>query len=66
MRLIVNGKPREHNGAGTLTALLVEMGADPAHVATMVNDRIIARKDRDGLALREGDTIEVLTFAGGG
>jgi sulfur carrier protein len=66
MRIILNGDEYEHKGAGTLAALLTEMRADPARVAIMLNDAVIPKAKRDSVALKDGDRVEVLGFAGGG
>jgi len=66
MQLTVNGKAHTHAGNGSVQALLAELGADPARVALMVNDCVVRRDKRDEVALREGDRVEVLTFACGG
>ena len=66
MKLIVNGKTHVHKGAVTLPALLKELKIDGNRVAIMVNDNVIAGKERASFPLKEGDRIELLTFAGGG
>ena len=66
MKLSVNGDSREHRGDGTLAALLRELGADPDRVAVLVNGAVVPRDKRAETKLADGDTIEVLTFAGGG
>lgn len=66
MHLLVNGKPHEHHGPGTIKSLLKELGADCEHVAIMINNDIINRHERNSVTLKAGDVIEVLTFAGGG
>ena len=66
MRLIVNGAPHEHHGAGTLVSLLRELGANGDRVATMLNDEIIGKGARSHTKLCDGDRVEVLIFAGGG
>ncbi len=66
MHLTVNGEKHDHGGNGTIDALLEELAADPGRVAIVVNNRIVARDKRDSFALTEGDTVEVITFAGGG
>ena len=66
MKLIVNGKPHEHKGAGAIPVLLHEIGAVPEQVAVMVNDEVIPRADRTAVTLKEADKIEVLSFCGGG
>jgi thiamine biosynthesis protein ThiS len=66
MKLTVNGRPHEHHGAGTISALLLEMDAEPERVAVMVNDEVIPRAARESVTLKEHDRIEVLSFCGGG
>ena len=66
MKLTVDGVEQEHDGEATLTALLTAVGADPERVAVMVNDEVIPKAKRAELRLREGDRVELLTFAGGG
>lgn len=66
MKLIINGKRCVHKAAVTLPALLKELNIDGNRVAIMVNDKVIAGKDRARFPLKEGDRIELLTFAGGG
>jgi sulfur carrier protein len=66
MKLIINGKRHIHKGAANLPALLKELKIDGNRVAIMVNDNVIAGKERARFPLQEGDRIELLTFAGGG
>lgn len=75
MNLIVNGSPHEHTGDGTVPALLAEMGATPEHSAVTVNGELVpkdpaAPEQGEGgwktFKLSDGDTVEVLTFVGGG
>jgi len=66
MRLMINGEEHEHRGAGTLISLLGELRADGDRVATMVNDEIVRKEQRETLQLQGGDRVEVLIFAGGG
>ena len=66
MQLTLNGKPYEHEGDASMQSLLDEIGTDGGRVAVMINGRVISRSDRDSVRLREADTVEVLTFAGGG
>ncbi len=66
MRITVNGEPFELNGDGVLPRLLEQIGAHEERVAVMVNGSVITRNRRSSCLLSEGDTVEVLTFAGGG
>ena len=66
MKIILNGEPHEHRGDGTLSAVLREIEAAPARVAVVVNETVVRGAERDAVRLKEGDRVEILTFAGGG
>ena len=66
MNLIVNGEKVEHGGDGTVPALFAELGAMPEHTALTVNGELVFSKDWGKFKLKDGDTVEVLTFVGGG
>jgi len=66
MNLIVNGEKYEHRGDGTVSVLLAELGAMPEHTAVTVNGDLVFAKQWKDFKLKDGDTVEVLTFVGGG
>lgn len=66
MRLIINGETIERPAPCSLSALLRELNIKAERVATVVNDAIVPVAQRGTCQLREGDRIEILTFAGGG
>ena len=66
MTIVVNGEAHDCDDNLSLGALLVSLEASPERVATLVNDRVIAREARGKLLLQAGDRVEVLVFAGGG
>ncbi|MCF7816341.1 MAG: sulfur carrier protein ThiS [Kiritimatiellales bacterium] len=66
MRLTVNGETHEHRGAGTVEALLGELGANQAHTALMVNGNVVPSNDWKTTTLNENDEVEMLVFVGGG
>ena len=65
MRIVLNGEAREVR-AGTLAAVLEELGYGSATVATAVNGAFVPAGARVGQALAEGDRVEVLTPRQGG
>jgi sulfur carrier protein len=65
VRLIVNGEFCE-TAAASVEDLVREQGADPARVAVVRNGELLPRGERAAAALRDGDRIELLTFATGG
>ena len=66
MNLIVNGEKYEHRGDGTVSVLLEELGAMPEHTAVTVNGDLVFAKQWKDFKLKDGDTVELLTFVGGG
>ncbi|MEJ5227900.1 sulfur carrier protein ThiS [Thermodesulfovibrio sp.] len=65
MRVKVNGTEMEVR-AETLMELLEELSINPQRVAVEVNLEIV-RKDRfSEYKLKEGDSIEIVNFVGGG
>ena len=66
MQLIVNEEKHEHRGDGTILALLTELGAAPEHTAVTVNGDLVFSRDWKIFKLADGNTVEVLTFVGGG
>jgi thiamine biosynthesis protein ThiS len=66
MKITVNGEDFALSGEGTIPRLLECIGADPDRVAVMVNGVVVTRERRPSFPLSEGNTVEVLTFAGGG
>jgi len=65
MKLTVNGEERECR-ARTVLALIEEMGACAVRVAVLVNDDVIPAAQRADRILKEGDRVELVTFAAGG
>ncbi len=65
MRIQVNGELREVE-AGTIRALVEELGLDVRKVAVERNLEIVPRTLHGTTALAEGDRIELVQFVGGG
>ncbi len=66
MELLVNGKPHQHNGEGTVAELLKEFQAEPARIALMVNGEVLRKARWDSVKLASGDQVELLMFTAGG
>ena len=66
MKLIVNGEPHEHQGDGSIDALLEDLGAKKEHTALMVNGEIVPSSNWKTTTLNENDEVEMLVFVGGG
>lgn len=66
MKVTVNGEPREISPGTTVADLLREIGTPPERVAVEVNLDVVPRQQYAETRIQEGDTIEVVTFVGGG
>lgn len=66
MFLTVNGEKVEQRGDATVAALLTDLGAVLEHTALTVNGDIVPSACWRNFKLSDGDTVEVLTFVGGG
>ena len=66
MKITVNGEIHEHQGNGSVNALLDELGANKEHTALMVNGTVMPSTDWESPVLNENDEIEMLVFVGGG
>ena len=64
MNITLNGKPCDTN-AGNIISLLEEKNYRPELVAVEVNEDIIAKEGYRAYSLKEGDTVEIVTFMGG-
>ena len=65
MRIQVNGAWRELR-SGALAGALEELGYGDSVVTTALNGEFIARPAREGVALSDGDRLEVLAPMQGG
>jgi thiamine biosynthesis protein ThiS len=66
MALTLNGEPYTHNGDGSLSALLAEIGAADTRVAVMIDGSIIPIDDHAIISLHAGSHVEIMTYAAGG
>jgi len=62
----VNGEKRQVEEETTLRTLVEEMGFLDRPVVCEVNLAILSRKDWEKTILREGDSVEIIGFVGGG
>ena len=66
MKLTVNGNETDFKDSLTVTELLASLQIEPARVAVEVNLNIIKKCDYEKQALKDGDTVEIVNFVGGG
>jgi len=65
MELTINGQKRTSN-ADRLSVLLDELGMRPDRVAIELNREIVPRDRWPETPLKDGDTLEIVQFVGGG
>ena len=66
MKLKLNGTFSEHREGSTVTELLRSLKIRPEGVAVEVNLEIVKRQDFLKRQLKEGDSVEIVNFVGGG
>ena len=66
MKLKLNGTFSEHIDVTTVTELLQSLKIRPEGVAVEVNLEIVKRQDFLKRKLKEGDSVEIVNFVGGG
>lgn len=64
--ITLNGQQTEIKDGTTLTELLLEKEFRLALVAVEYNGRILKKDEYEKTVLKNGDTIEVVAFMGGG
>lgn len=62
----VNGKDLNLEGDKTIRDLLLELKIKENRVVVELNREIIAKEDYSNINLKEDDTVEVISFVGGG
>ena len=65
MELKVNGEMR-NTDISSLYDLIAEMGLNPTRVAAELNGNIVPRAEFKNTVLKNGDSLEIVNFVGGG
>ncbi|GMT47198.1 MAG: thiamine biosynthesis protein ThiS [bacterium] len=66
MRIQLNGEEYITGDIKTVDDLLKELNIHSERVAVEVNIKIISKSDYRSFILKDGDTVEVVSFVGGG
>lgn len=66
MQITINGEKKTIDNNTTLTALLNELNIDAQKVAVELNRNIIDKSDYSKTILKENDSLEIVSFIGGG
>ena len=66
MNIQINGENSEIKTGETLAGLIKKLYPRKQRIAVLLNDNLIPADKQAGHILKEGDRVEILTFAGGG
>lgn len=66
MKLKLNGTLSEFQEGTTVERLLKNLQFEPAKVAVEVNLEIVKKQDFQNQVLKDGDSVEIVNFVGGG
>jgi len=66
MQIIINGEKKTIDSNTTLAALLNELSIDTNRVAVELNMSIIDKADYSKTILKDNDSLEIVSFIGGG
>lgn len=61
----INGELLDKDGK-TVSEILADMEINSQHVAVELNEMIVPKAEYSKTALKDGDTVEVVRFVGGG
>ena len=62
----INGKPVQLEGSVSLEQFLDERNVNTKFVAVAYNGNVLQKEDYSGIALNEGDVLEIVQPVGGG
>jgi thiamine biosynthesis protein ThiS len=66
MLIEVNGKSRDVKDGLSIANLISDLDLDGRLVVVELNRQIVRHTERDEVALRTGDRVEIVHFVGGG
>ncbi|HEY3302890.1 MAG TPA: sulfur carrier protein ThiS [Candidatus Binatia bacterium] len=66
MTVQINGEKKEFKEGLSVTNLLEELGIRPGRVVVELNRDVVARDAHGATVLKDGDSVEIVHFVGGG
>ena len=66
MKLKINGKDVSLSQKKTLSELLLEKGMHPDRIVVEYNMKIVPKEEWHNIMLGDNDTVEIVSFVGGG
>ena len=66
MHIVINGQKKEIFAAQNLREIVDRFSSNPAALIAEVNGTIVKKAQWDAVSVNDGDTIELVSFVGGG
>ena len=66
MKITINGTTKDFTNNPHLSDVVAQFCKEPKHIITEVNGNIVVSNNWTKTALKDGDTIELVAFVGGG
>ena len=66
MKIIVNGQHKDIDSSVNLRILIEKFCKNPARVIAELNGTVVKNQEWEKRNLKEGDTLELVNFVGGG
>ena len=66
IELVINGETHEYQKPLTVQKLLQQLNLNPERVIVEINRTILSPTEHNETELKQGDTIELVQFVGGG
>ena len=66
MKIMVNGKSREYDNSQSLKDVITSVCQDSSKVIAEVNGTIVKSPQWPETTIKDGDSIELVSFVGGG
>jgi thiamine biosynthesis protein ThiS len=66
IHILINGEEKEIASGLNIAGLLDQLQIRPGRVVIELNRTIISRDAHESTSLKEGDTLEIVHFVGGG
>ena len=66
MKIILNGKEKDITATTTLKHLIEELCRNPKYIIAELNGSVVKDHSWENQTLRDGDSLELVNFVGGG
>ena len=61
----INGNQTDYDGKN-ISEILSILNYDPKRVAVEINEEILPKAEYEDTVIKDGDTVEIVSFVGGG